>query len=35
MALTTRSAPTSRGLSVRMGSPVRIPGSITSGSTWQ
>ena len=35
MALTTRSAPTSRGLSVGMGSPVRIPGSITSGSTWQ
>jgi hypothetical protein len=31
MALAMRSAPTSRGLSVRTGMPVRTPGSMTTG----
>ena len=34
-ALTTRSAPTSRGLSVRIDMPVRTPGSTSTGSNGQ
>ena len=34
-ALAMRSAPTSRGFSVRMEIPVRTPGSTTTGSKWK